>query len=586
MTRSAEYERRYVQYAEISQPQVASMTLRVEIYPDRREVEIRGTYRLVNMSEAEIDSIHLSPRLAVETGPAEFDHSAKLVLDDDALGYRIYVLRRPLAADDSVYLNFTVRFAARGFTNKGVDPSVADNGTYFEGAAWLPAIGYQRIREIPDPGRRTRHGLPPQLPLPSPEVAARIKTTDSDRIAVDAIVGTAEGQMAVAPGALRRTWTENSRRYFHYATDVPIRPDFAIYSARYAVHQTSWNDVSIQVVHHPKHSANVDRMAQSIQASLEYLSRTLGPYPHHDIRLVERYGSAESMHSSPVNISYTEGFSRLKPQTDSQTFSFPFAVVAHEMAHQWWGNQLRPARAEGAALLTESLAWYSAMRVVETTYGVEHLNQLLGVMREAYMVPSPRAAVPLLRATDWFHAYRKGPFAIYALDEYIGAQRVDTAISRFFKKYASGASPLPTSLDLYEELKAVTPTESRQLLADLFETNTFWDLYVERVAAKRMDSGAWQVTLDVNARKEAVDTEGRAMERPLDDMVEVGVFAGSENGGRGKPLYLTMHRIRGGRQRITVTVPSEPAQAGIDPRNLLIDVEPQDNVRRISSIGN
>jgi hypothetical protein len=43
-----------------------------------------------------------------------------------------------------------------------------------------------------------------------------------------------------------------------------------------------------------------------------------------------------------------------------------------------------------------------------------------------------------------------------------------------------------------------------------------------------------------------------------------------------------MHRIRSGEQRITVTVPNEPSRAGIDPRNLLIDVKPDDNLKEIN----
>ena len=42
-----------------------------------------------------------------------------------------------------------------------------------------------------------------------------------------------------------------------------------------------------------------------------------------------------------------------------------------------------------------------------------------------------------------------------------------------------------------------------------------------------------------------------------------------------------MHRVRTGAQTITVTVPQRPARAGIDPRHLLIDVEPGDNVAGI-----
>ena len=46
--RQAEYERRFGRYAGIPQPRLAGTNLRIEIHPDRREVEIRGSYHLEN----------------------------------------------------------------------------------------------------------------------------------------------------------------------------------------------------------------------------------------------------------------------------------------------------------------------------------------------------------------------------------------------------------------------------------------------------------------------------------------------------------------------------------------------------------
>ena len=66
------------------------------------------------------------------------------------------------------------------------------------------------------------------------------------------------------------------------------------------------------------------------------------------------------------------------------------------------------------------------------------------------------------------------------------------------------------------------------------------------------------MTLDVRARKVVVDEAGVETEVPMDDWVEVGVF------GEGEP-YMQKHRIRSGKQTITVTVPRKPARAGIDP---------------------
>jgi hypothetical protein len=58
----------------------------------------------------------------------------------------------------------------------------------------------------------------------------------------------------------------------------------------------------------------------------------------------------------------------------------------------------------------------------------------------------------------------------------------------------------------------------------------------------------------------------------MDDLVEVGVFAGPET------LYLKQHRIRSGKQTIELTVPRQPTRAGIDPYRKLIERERDDNV--------
>ena len=94
---------------------------------------------------------------------------------------------------------------------------------------------------------------------------------------------------------------------------------------------------------------------------------------------------------------------------------------------------------------------------------------------------------------------------------------MNSALRRLFEKYRSGAPPLPTTLDLYRELQAVTPDSYRTLLHDLFEANTFWELKTERATAEQTEAGAWQVTLDVRARKVVVDTAGIETVLPMDD---------------------------------------------------------------------
>jgi ABC-type transport system involved in multi-copper enzyme maturation permease subunit len=579
----AEYERCYERYAGVPRPRTTAINLNVEIYPRRRVVEIRGTYDLVNKTEAAIKSVHLTTALGVETRTVGFDRAATPLMVDENLGHRIYTLETPLQPGDSLKLNFEVRFAPRGFPSSDIDPSVTPNGTFF-GTEWLPVVGYERGREVQGAGERRAHGLPPRpdvLPLDDP--VALMDTAWLEPIKFEAVVGTDEGQTAVAPGALRRMWEQNGRRYFHYVTDAPILNNFAFFSAAYAVRESRWNDVEIQIFHHPGHALNVERMIRSVQASLDYLTRRLGPYPHHQIRLVEYPGDRRSLYAHPINIRYMEGFSFINPEAEPRGIDLPFATVAHEVSHQWWGNQLVPAPVVGAPMLNETLAWYSALEIVEASYGREHRDRLVGAMRASYLSPRARAGSPLLRATDRFQWYRKGVIALCALREYVGAERMDAALRNLFERHRSRTPPLPTTLDLYKELQAVTPDEFRYLLADLFEANTYWELATKRVEAEQVGTGEWKVILDVRARKVVVDEEAVEKEVPMDDLVEVGVFLAAGDEATSKPLYLQRHRIRSGEQRITLTVPGEPASAGIDPRHLLIDVEAGDNLAQVTS---
>jgi aminopeptidase N len=380
----------------------------------------------------------------------------------------------------------------------------------------------------------------------------------------------------VGPGELVETWLRDGRRYFHYVTDAPIGNEYAIFSAEYVVRQERWRDVMLEIVHHPCHGANVERMMRSMQASLEQFTERFGPYRYKVLRMVEYPSAGGSLHASAGAVWYQELFSLFDPEHERRRIDMPFAVTGHEVAHQF---QPASANVEGRALLSESFAWYATLDVIRQEYGADHLARFLDFMRERYRGPRARADVPLLRASDSFLAYRKGPFAMYALREYIGQERVDLAWRRVIAQHASPDVPPATSLDLYRELQAVTTDSLQYLVGDLIERNTFWELRASAASAKQSAGGAWEVTFDVVARKVTVDTAGIEAERPMDELIEIGVYApGGGDGSPGRPLHLAMHRIRSGPQTITVTVAERPARAGIDPRHLLIDVQPANNV--------
>lgn len=592
--RRAEYEHRYGRYASLSQPDLAATKLHVDFYPRRRAATIRGSYRLENRSRARIGAIHVATSAGAEATTVSFDRASRLTLADDDLDYRIYALERALEPGESLRMHFEVAVRTHAFNNSGTPP-VVRNGSFIthrpgRGDHWLPLVGYQAPRELDDPAVRKKYGLRERSPYPRlGDVAVGNEQRGYERLELETIVGTDAGQVGVAPGEMRRTWTENGRRYVHYLTDAPISNAWTITSANYAVHRAKWRPsagsgqaVDIEIFHHPTHTANLGRMVHGVQATLAYNSRQFGPYPHRQLRLVEYPSPPDRLgmtaHSGLVT--YAEGFSLVRPADDPRKIDFPFAVVAHEMGHQWWGHQLTPASVEGAPLLTESLAWYSGMLAVEETFGRDHLQRLLDMMRAHYLAPHQPRAVPLLRAVDQLDGYRRGPFAMYALREAVGVETVNGALRNLLAKFPPGRPPFPTSTDFYTELRAATPQPMHDLLKDLFEEITFWDLSAKSLRVHPAGNGAYRVLFHVEAQKLKGDGNGNERPVPMNDPIEVAVYDAA-----GKSLYRAPHRIRSGPQTIELVVPRPPARASLDPDHELLDRDPDDNDVAVEGAG-
>jgi ABC-2 type transport system permease protein len=586
LARQATYELRYGRYAALPQPRVAASTMRVEIHPERRAAQFLGHYRLENAGAQAIDTVHVatSTLTGVATNELRFDRPATRVLDDGVLGHRIYRLAEPLQPGESMRLHYEVGFFPRGFGNDGADAAVAGNGSWLVALAYLPAIGYQPGRELREPGDRRSQGLPARPRVPPLEDNEARNASGDGGMAFEAVVGTADDQVAVAPGRLRRSWRENGRRYFHYISDAPVGPDVQVFSARYAVHRQPCHGVDVEVFHHPAHANVVAAMAASACASLELYGRVFGAYPYESLRIVENPARDIGAHSEPGLIDYGEGFALLDPAGDEGGPDLVYAVTAHEVAHQWWGGRrFDPARVEGVGLLIESMATYSAIQVVEDRLGPAQLQAYLDMMRSQYQVPRSLAMPPLLRATDSFLNYRKGPLALYALSQYIGRDRLNLALRRLLDEHPPGRTPRATTLDLYRQLEAVTPLRDRRLLHDLFAVNAYWALAATRAEARPLADGRWQLTLELHARKWRVDDGGAEHELPLEEWVEIGVYPGVAQRREnrqvvvGKPIYLEKHRLDPATRTITLLLPQEPGHVGVDPRALLVDLRPRDN---------
>jgi hypothetical protein len=587
----AEYERRFkAAYGSKPQPKVTAVRVRADIFPREARVAFKAAFTMVNKADAPIPELYLNVSEDARSFRVASSRPMKLVEDVPELGWKRYAFEQPVAPGDTFTLDFDIEYPRPGFTNNGPHMIVVGNGTFINSTR-LPAIGYQPNVELATERLRKKHGLPPRPRMPDLDDASQKQrnylTAEGDWIAFEATVGTDADQIARAPGYLEREWTVNGRRYFRYRMDVPILDFYAFLSARYAVKRDVWHgdrgDVPVEVYYQPGHEYNLDAMIGSVKDSLDYYSRRFSPYQHRQFRILEFPRYASFAQAFPNTIPYSEaiGFIAKVRADDPKDIDYPYYVTAHEAAHQWWAHQVIGANVQGATMLSETLAQYSALMVMKRKYGDAKMKRFLKYELDGYLrgrAIEREHELPLYRNENqqYIH-YQKGSLAMYALQDAIGEAAVDRALAEFLRKWAYKGPPYPTSRELLAEFRAVAPAESQALIGDLFETITFWDDRAVAATYREKGAGRYEVTLKVMAKKDRVDAEGRQAEVPMDDLVDIGVY-----GANDKALYLRKHRVRTGESTVVVEVAELPLRAGIDPVNKLIDRRPDDNVIAVS----
>jgi ABC-2 type transport system permease protein len=593
----AEYEKRYRRYRDIDQPRVTDVYADVDIFPDGRRVEIRGRYRLRNRTGESIDSLHVN--VPVDAGIRSLSAGASSrVMADEELGYYIYEFPGGLSPGEQVDLCFDLAVETRGFVNNDPDLNVVRNGTFFSNSHYFPSLGYNRGVELVDRRKRRKHGLPPPERMAAVDSLSARRNNyisfDADWINFETVVSTARGQTAIAPGYLIDEWEEGGRHYFHYKMDAPILNFYSYLSADYTVRRDQWNDVVIEVFYHEPHHYNIERMIEAIKASLTYFGASFGPYQHRQVRIIEFPCYRTFAQSFPNTIPFSEGMGFIFRLDDDDDIDHVFNVTAHEVAHQWWAHQVIGADVQGATLMSEALAEYSALMVMERKYGPEKMRHMLKYELDEYLHGRGREVLeemPLMLVEDQHYIhYNKGCMVMYALKDYIGEERVNLGLSKYLRDTAFQEPPYTNSIEFLSYLRDVTPDSLAYILEDMFETITIFSNRVKSATYKPLDDGRYLVSLEVEARKFRADGKGVETEVGIDDWIDVGVFGEPDRGGRGghdkeRVLLMRKHHITGPHLSLELVVDEVPVRAGIDPYNKLIDRDSNDNVRKVSASG-
>jgi hypothetical protein len=591
MQRAADYEKAYRRYKGLPQPKIEAIRADVDIHPETRTVEIRGHYRMRNAGTTPISQLHVT--IAPDTEVRRLDFPAHKRVKADAIsGYTIYQLDAPLAPGAEMDFDYDLEYAPHGFPLDGGDTHVVYNGTFFNNFAALPQFGYDQGRQLQDRNDRRKYGLP-ELPRMNPigDTAAYADNylgPNRDWVDFETTVSTSSGQIALAPGYLQREWTENGRRYYRYKSEAKLLPFFSWLSADWQVKRDRWHDVALEIFYDRKHPYNVDRMMDATKKSLDYYTTHFSPYQFRQLRILEFPGYATFAQSFANTIPFSEAIGFIADVRDKDDIDMPFYVTAHEVGHQWWAHQVIGADVQGSTMLSESLAQYSALMVMEHEYGPHRMRKFLKYELDKYLSARSQERVaeqPLaLNENQQYIHYNKGSVVFYALKDAIGEDTLNHILAGFLDKWAFKGPPYPTTRDFLADLYAGTDEKFHPLIHDMFERIVFFDNRAVEATAKKRPDGKYALTLKVHSAKLVAAGKGKETEEKMDELVDIGVFSRPPGGDEDdeKVLYLKKHHITGTDNTIELVLDAEPFEAGIDPYNKLVDRASGDNRKRVT----
>ena len=591
--RQADYERAYGRYENQPTPSYSDIDVQIDLFPQERRLASRGSGTLTNNKSMPIAEFVISVHPDMHVDELRIDR-ARLATADAVQGFYLFRLDAPLSPGASVPMRWKVSRSSRGFVNSNPDTELVPNGTFIASLAIMPMPGFDEERKLTDNAKRREFGLPPAprlAALGDPAYLDNLGFGVDGRSTLRIVLSTAADQTAVTHGRLQREWQENGRRYFEYVAERKVWPVFYVTSGRYQLARDTWTngkqDVTIEIYYHPAHAYNVAAYMATAKRSLDYFTREFAPYQYSHLRIMEYPRYRGAVKALPGGVAYSERSGWIANLANLDNIDY---TTIHETGHMWWGDKAPGAKMQGREMLNETMAQYCVLMVFKDyddgRPGPDIVNRIIGELQRGYLRARSSDSLserPVMYTEEQGHlSYNKGPLAIYALQELIGEETVNRGLSNFLAKFDfKSQPPYATSRDLVNELRAVAGPEYQDLITDLFEKITLYELELRDASGVQVADG-YEVALTVAARQLEADGRGAESEAPLHTWFDVGLFADAQQAlVDQEPLYLQKHFLKSGINTIVVKTAQKAAFASVDPYQKMADRWTDDNGRAV-----
>lgn len=454
------YESKYAHIQKKQSPHIEQVRTHIDLYPNEQAYRVKAQYELCNPHDIPLNQMWIALDQVAKLDSLS-GKGISISKADQAFGMYLVALNPPMKPGESRTIHF--QFYSGWSPFGGLTPfnAIVKNGSFIRISRYFPLLGYQTDWEMSGTSKRKKHGLAPNENFLTLE-APTLDYPYQDFIHWEAIISTEADQRIVAPGQQIAHWQEGERSYFHFRTQRPIPFRFAVSSARYAERLDSVAGIRYRILHHPAHKSQIEQILAASQQTIAYCERAFGPYPFGELQIAEMSDFTEGFAATayPNTIYIRESMGWYDDLNDLDGPNRVFLMMAHEIAHQWWGGQLKPEYREGGIFLTESLAQYTAYMLHKEAFGEAATQKALLVESELYFQDRGFEESSLLRARQDqpYVAYQKGAVVLYAIQTLIGEKQFNHALTSMLKKHAYPQMPA-TSLDMLNAILDNSPTK-------------------------------------------------------------------------------------------------------------------------------
>ena len=181
-----------------------------------------------------------------------------------------------------------------------------------------------------------------------------------------------KGYEAIGVGDLIEKKVDGERAQFTYEVKDKVRvASFLFDKFRHIKRSAVGIDVDVALADGPGAETfrNDEKVADEIADALERYTKMFGPIPYKTLHAGLTSGYTNLGYPTMVMLTY-EVFDR------SGKSSWPEQVVAHEVAHQWWYNQVAPLTYRDA-WISESMAEYASLVCLRDREGMDTMKKYL-----------------------------------------------------------------------------------------------------------------------------------------------------------------------------------------------------------------